>query len=433
MQGVDTLWSCWVVLFANSQYRSTHFLAWPSISWDHEEIRIFPSMVFFQLFLRKFWIQTWFCICLQFLCFFHIVFECTPNVHEQGMMFVLPNQLLYWVLSTSDQCFVSFQPILCRPHTHIRIVLSRLTNKHSQFETFSQPYFNRTFSNYLSHKSRARQSPYRFRPRGTTGSSILDHDFDHLCRGRRIQMSGHSYFGIFKNCGESSIFTWEKADTASADCPAQPGSLDMISMTFAAVICEADDPCSLNTACDPESSFTISPRSTTRPLYFWNCGSNSEFLRWQRSINDAKCTVLPSFLASAITSFLSLTFVSCHTDIFSSFFVLSLHCCLCIRCFHCWGHGNKLVHQIGVTQWIHPFSRSLIFMILVRRSTRFLMDSSVSTMQAYFVLCSSTVRQVFLYLSRWCLQGIAAGIGIFNFLRAFFMISLKSSSSGSMI
>ena len=29
---VDTLQSCWVVLFPNSQYRSTHFLPWPSIS-----------------------------------------------------------------------------------------------------------------------------------------------------------------------------------------------------------------------------------------------------------------------------------------------------------------------------------------------------------------------------------------------------------------
>ena len=34
---------------------------------------------------------------------------------------------------------------------------------------------------------------------GTTGSSILDHDLGHLCRGRRIQMSGHSDLGIFNN------------------------------------------------------------------------------------------------------------------------------------------------------------------------------------------------------------------------------------------
>ena len=38
-------------------------------------------------------------------------------------MLDLPNQLLCWVLSTSDQCFVSFQPIWCHPHTQTRIIL----------------------------------------------------------------------------------------------------------------------------------------------------------------------------------------------------------------------------------------------------------------------------------------------------------------------
>ena len=61
-------------------------------------------------------------------------------------------------------------------------------------------------------------------------------------------MSGHSDFGIINNFGASSIFTWVLADTASAAGPAYPGSLDMISMTFAAVNCDADDPCSVNTA-----------------------------------------------------------------------------------------------------------------------------------------------------------------------------------------
>ena len=125
---------------------------------------------------------------------------------------------------------------------------SRWTKRHSQFGIFSQPCFNRTFSNCLSQKSPAKGWPYRFRSRGTTGSSILDHDFGHLCRGRRIQMSGHSKFGIFNNFGTFSIFTCVLADTASAACPEHPGSLDMISMTFAAVIWDADDPCSVNTA-----------------------------------------------------------------------------------------------------------------------------------------------------------------------------------------
>ena len=77
---------------------------------------------------------------------------------------------------------------------------------------------------------------------------MLDRDFGHLCRGRRIQMSGHSDFGIFKKVGASSTLTWVYTDTASAACPEHPGSLDMISMTFAAFICDADEPCSVNTA-----------------------------------------------------------------------------------------------------------------------------------------------------------------------------------------
>ena len=61
-------------------------------------------------------------------------------------------------------------------------------------------------------------------------------------------MSGHSDLGIFSNFGASSILTWVSAGTASAACPEHPGSLDMISMTFGAVICGADDPCCINTA-----------------------------------------------------------------------------------------------------------------------------------------------------------------------------------------
>ena len=61
-------------------------------------------------------------------------------------------------------------------------------------------------------------------------------------------MSGHSDLVLFNHVGASSIFTWVQADTASAACPSQPGNLEMISVTFAAVICDADDPCSVNTA-----------------------------------------------------------------------------------------------------------------------------------------------------------------------------------------
>ena len=44
----------------------------------------------------------------------------------------------------------------------------------------------------------------QIRSRGTTGSSILDHDFGHLYRGRRIQMSGHSDLGIFTHTDKNN-------------------------------------------------------------------------------------------------------------------------------------------------------------------------------------------------------------------------------------
>ena len=95
-----------------------------------------------------------------------------------------------------------------------------------------------------------------------------------------------------------------------------------MSMTFAAVIWDADDPCSVNTAYVPQSSFTKSPRTSLMPLYLWYWGSSFEFLRWHISINDAKWTFLSLFLASSITSFWFLTFVRCHACIFSSFLCL---------------------------------------------------------------------------------------------------------------
>ena len=50
-----------------------------------------------------------------------------------------------------------------------------------------------------------------------------------------------------------------------------------MSMTFSADIWDADDPSSVNTAYEPELSFTMSSRSGTRPLYFWCLTSNSAF------------------------------------------------------------------------------------------------------------------------------------------------------------
>ena len=196
-------------------------------------------------------------------------------------------QLLCLVLSTSDQCFVSFQPIWCHPHTRIRIILFHgarisIPNWKPSPNRISIGFFQISFSITVLPKDDHTDFIEEERPGLPYWTMILATCVvvdESKCLDIPI-------LEIFNNFGASPILTWVLAETASAACPAQPGSLDMISMTFAAVICDADDPCSVNTAKDPESSFTISSRSTTRPLYFWCFVSNSAFFKWQMSINE---------------------------------------------------------------------------------------------------------------------------------------------------
>ena len=112
----------------------------------------------------------------------------------------------------------------------------------------------------------------------------------------------------------------------SAACPLQSGRRAITSITIAAVSCDADEPCSVNTAWDHESSFTIS----TRPLYFWCFVSNSSFFKWQMPISETKWTFASNVLASSIVSFLLLTFVRFHAEIFS-IFPFFIHCCFLLR------------------------------------------------------------------------------------------------------
>ena len=67
-----------------------------------------------------------------------------------------------------------------------------------------------------------------------------------------------------------------------------------------------------------------------------------------------------------------------------------------------------------------------------QRDERSKESARTPTMQVYLVLCFPVLRQVSPRQFFGVLQGIAADIGISNLLRAFFMISLNSSSSSSM-
>ena len=224
-------------------------------------------MEVFQLLLLKFLIQTWFCICPQYLYLFRIVFECIPSIHDQGKMLVLPYRLLCWVPSTSDQCFVSFQPIWCHPHTQIRITLFHDVQRDIPNLEFSPIHVSIGLSQIA-----------------VPTTVLLKDDRTDSFQEERLGLPYWTMILAICVVEDVSVYLdmliwefwaiWERpprftcvcADTASAACPSQSGSLAMTPIPFAAVVCEADEPCSLNTALAPESSFTVSPRSTTQPL-----------------------------------------------------------------------------------------------------------------------------------------------------------------------
>ena len=114
-------------------------------------------------------------------------------------MLVLPNRLLCRVISTSDQDSVSFQPILCHPHTKIRTILFHDVQRDIPNLELS-PSHASIGSSQIAFPMIVlpKDDQKKILSRGTTGSSILDHDFGHLCRGRRIHMSGHSDFWNLK-------------------------------------------------------------------------------------------------------------------------------------------------------------------------------------------------------------------------------------------
>ena len=86
---------------------------------------------------------------------------------------------------------------------------------------------------------------------------MRSHDHGFRDRSVRIQITGHSPSGNFNNLGASSIFhrsllklhRWLRLRNQAV-----------------ANLCDAEEPCSVNTAYDPEASFTTSPRNTTRPV-----------------------------------------------------------------------------------------------------------------------------------------------------------------------
>ena len=117
----------------------------------------FEGMVISLLPPRKFAIRTWFCNCPQYLCLFRIFFECIPSFHapRKDVGFPKSTSLLSTFHIGSMLCFFPAN-FMSSTYTDKNNPFSRCTKRHSQFGIFSQPCFNRIFSNCLSHNSPAK-------------------------------------------------------------------------------------------------------------------------------------------------------------------------------------------------------------------------------------------------------------------------------------
>ena len=170
MHGVATLTNCRVVLFASSQYL-------PRLSWHdlpyHRTMKkclrqVSQSRVAFLSLQQRFWIQTLFCNCPQYLYLFDILVECNPRT------------VLVLVLHIST-------PILELSPNRVSIGFYQIA-----FPIIVLPEDDRTDS------VQEERLGLRYR-------TII---WALLCFCRRIQISGHSDFGIFNKKGASSILTW---------------------------------------------------------------------------------------------------------------------------------------------------------------------------------------------------------------------------------
>ena len=175
MHVVATLYSCWVVLFASSQYLSTILcMTFHDVGPRRYVFCILKLLsIVFPWFQQKSWILTYPCGLSQCHYLLHTLFEYNPHIRGQEIMLALPGPSRFHFFCYACQFISSTYTDKNCP--------SELPNKHSQFGTFSQPSSNRTFSNGIFHNSPYIVWPVQIPFQGTTGSSILDHDSGHSC------------------------------------------------------------------------------------------------------------------------------------------------------------------------------------------------------------------------------------------------------------
>ena len=120
--------------------------------------KIFREWQVFLLQHRKFEIQTWFCNCPQYLCFFTLSLSASQIYMVKERCWVsLINFFIEYFPHRIKILLLSNQFYVIHIHIYEKFFLTvHEKKKHSQFGIFSHPCFTRIFSNCLSHNSPAK-------------------------------------------------------------------------------------------------------------------------------------------------------------------------------------------------------------------------------------------------------------------------------------
>ena len=158
----------------------------------------------------------------------------------------------------------------------------------------------------------------------------------------------------------------------------------------------------------------MSPRGTTRPVYFLNCGSSSAYLK--NKYPSVWRYELSFFLRLLNDIVFAVDFRQLPCRYFLSFSHSFVHRGFLIRYFHCLKLENELVQKIVMTQWIGSQSYNVMSMILRLGSFQTLSHRFVG-----FHELQVSPRLFFLIL-----QGMAASSGTSKLFLAFFQWFLQT-------
>ena len=127
-------------------------------------------------------------------------------------------------------------------------------------------------------------------------------------------------------------------------------------------MCDAQDPCSVNTAHEPKSSFTTSPRNTKRPLYFLELLFQFRILKVTKVHQRCKMNRISIVLCLLSNLLLAFYFGFSPCWLVLQFVQLFVNSGCCIWYLHRLRNRNGFVRKIVMSERITPSVSNVLFM-----------------------------------------------------------------------